>query len=819
MANQHYLHTLFEPKSIAVFGVSEKPNRIASLVYSNIQEAGFKGALYPVNPKYKTYAGMKCFDSIQDIESVVELAVIATPAATVPAILEQCGEKGVKNAIILSAGFSETGLEGSLLEEKILSIARQYDIRFVGPNCLGVIRPQKGLNATFAKGKVAAGNIALISQSGAICTAILDWAASRHIGFSNVVSLGSSVDVDFGDVLDYLVADAKTTSILMYIEGIRDARTFMSGLRAAARVKPIVVLKAGRNQSGSKAVILHTGVMVGDDAVFDAALRRAGVVRGMDIVDLFAAATMLSTGMRTKGDSLSIITNGGGPAIMACDKASDLEIPLARLTSETKQKLSQVLPAMWSRNNPVDILGDADETRYEQATQIMMEDKNSDGVLVLLTPQAMTSPTKIAESIVNIKRQYRNKPLLTCWLGEEQVSEARRLFLKEGVPTFRLPENAVKSYAFLSNFIRNQKLLLQTPGPLSEAKHPDIELAKSIIEKALSEKRSVLQETEVKAILAAFHIPVATAELPKENSRELLVGIVRDNVFGPVINFGSGGALSELIADKAIALPPLNRTLARELISQTKMDKLLGQYRNMLPINMFALENALLRISEIACELPYIRELEINPLHADPNGVFVLNARMVVDRRFNEAEPYSHTAIHPYPSNLVSYVQLNESTGCVIRPIRPEDAQIKRAFVERMSDESKRLRFMNTFKHVSPEMLTRFTQIDYDREMALIAVVNSDDGEIEIGVARYIINIDGESCEFAIAMDEKWSGKGVAYKLMYALQDAARDRGLVTMVGDVLANNYRMQKFARNLGFSVSRHEDDFDLVRITKPL
>ncbi|VUD41599.1 Acetyltransferase Pat [Thalassocella blandensis] len=819
MANQHYLHTLFEPKSIAVFGVSEKPNRIASLVFNNIQEAGFKGDLFPLNPKYSKYAGKKCYDSIRQIEALVDLAVIATPAATVPAILEACGEKGVKNAIILSAGFSETGLEGALLEEKLLDIARQYDIRFIGPNCLGVIRPQKGLNATFAKGKVAPGNIALISQSGAICTAILDWAASRDIGFSNVVSLGSSVDVDFGEILDYLVADAKTTSILMYIEGIRDARTFMSGLRAAARVKPIVVLKAGRNQSGSKAVILHTGVMVGDDAVFDAALRRAGVVRGMDIVDLFAAATMLSTGVRTSGDSLSIITNGGGPAIMACDKASDLHIPLARLTSETKQKLNKVLPVMWSRNNPVDILGDADESRYEQACQIMMEDKSSDGVLVLLTPQAMTSPTKIAQSIVNIKKQYRNKPLLTCWLGEEQVSEARRLFLKESVPTFRLPENAVKSYAFLSNFLRNQKLLLQTPGPLSAAMHPDIDQAKGIIENALKEKRSVLHESETHAILAAFHIPVANGDLPKENAREVLVGIVRDKVFGPVINFGSGGELAELIADKAIALPPLNRTLARELVSQTKIEKLLGNYRNRLAINMFALENVLLRISEIACELPNIRELEINPLHVDPQGVFAVSARIVVDRRFSNTEQYSHTAIHPYPSNLVTYTELNDGLTCVIRPIRPEDAEIKRAFVDRMSDESKRLRFMNTFKHISPEMLTRFTQIDYDREMALIAVVNTSDGEIEIGVARYIINIDGESCEFAIAVDEKWSGKGVAYKLMHALEDAARSRGLVTIVGDVLANNYRMQKFAKNIGFTVKRHEDDIDLLRIFKPL
>ena len=890
----HYLSPLFEPKSIALFGASERAGSVGSVVTENLLNANFSGKLYLINPKHKQLHGQSCCESIDNIHGNIDLAVIVTPAATVPRIIEQCGEKGVKAAIIISAGFREAGSEGQRLEGQVLELAKSFDMRIVGPNCLGVMRPGVGLNATFNKGFTNKGNLALVSQSGALCTAILDWANPRDIGFSAVISMGASADVGFGETLDYLVNDQNTHSILLYIEGVSDARAFMSGLRAAARVKPVIVVKVGRHQSGSQAAMSHTGALAGADDVFDAALRRAGVVRGMHIGDLFAAATVLSRKHNIHGENLAIITNGGGPGAMACDRASDLSIPLAQLNDETLQKLDKVLPPMWSHGNPVDILGDAGPERYGAALEASMHDKNIDGILLMLTPQAMTEPTAVAEKIISQTKSSR-KPIFTCWMGDQQVATARGKFANAGIPTFRLPETAVQGYAYLTNFYRNQQLLLQTPGSLDANVKADIEGARLIIENALAEKRPVLTEPESKAVLAAFGIPstqtilVRTAsealtnaqslgfpvamkiyskdithksdiggvrlglsnaaavqaafnEMMKNakqkcpdaniegvvlqrmfsppNSRELLVGIIADAIFGPVISFGLGGTAVEVVRDQAMALPPLNTLLIKDLIDRTKAAKMLQAFRGMPAADMKIVQKILLRISAMACELPWIKELDINPLVVTDKEAMALDARIIVQHHKGHQRRYAHMAIHPYPLHRVTQVMMPNGAELTIRPIRPEDAEIEQAFIRGLSKKAKYYRFFQPLDELTPQMLARFTQIDYDREMAFIAVVNTNDKEEQIAVARYVTNADNVGCEFAVVVADQWQQQGIAHRLMEKLIECAREYGLKYIEGTVLSENDNMLNLAKTLGFKrKSSPSDDHTTVQVYKSL
>ncbi|MDE2117309.1 MAG: CoA-binding protein, partial [Betaproteobacteria bacterium] len=505
---QHYLNPLFAPKSVAVFGASDRVDSVGQIVFQNMLGSGYQGALYPVNAKNHEVQGRKAYPSISKIGEPVELVVIATPPHTVPDIIEDCGKHGVKAAVIITAGFGETGDEGQALERAVLENAHRYGIRLIGPNCLGVMRPGIGLNATFNKGGANTGHLAFVSQSGALCTAILDWAHTNDVGFSSVVSMGSSADVDFGEILDYLVFDQQTQNILLYIEGIRNARRFMSAIRAAARVKPVILVKVGRHAAGSKAAMSHTASLVGSDDAFDAAVRRAGVVRVQTITQLFSAAKALSCGFHPQGNRLAIVTNGGGPGVMATDRASDLGLEIATLSDATIQQLNAVLPHNWSHGNPVDIIGDAQVDRYHHAVKACLEDPNVDGVLTILTPQAMTRPLDAAQAVIALTGQYK-KPLLTCWMGESQVAEARAAFARARQPTFRTPEPAVEVFSHLSDYYRNQKLLMQVPGSLSHHLEPDVEGARMVIEGALQDKRKVLNEMESKALLSAFHIPVA----------------------------------------------------------------------------------------------------------------------------------------------------------------------------------------------------------------------------------------------------------------------------------------------------------------------
>ena len=880
---RHYLVPLFEPGAVAIVGASERAGSVGSVLISNMLSAGFRGPLYAVNPKHREVHGVACYPAIGEVPRRVDLAVIATPAATVPGIIDQCGAAGVRAAVVVSAGFSETGPPGAALERALLENARRHRLRVLGPNCLGIMRPAIGLNATFARGDARSGSLGLISQSGAVCTAMLDWAAAHGVGFSSVVSLGGSTELDFGELVDYLVNDPKTGHILLYIEGVRDARRFMSALRAAARVKPVILMKAGRHPAGTRAAVSHTGAMVGADDVFDAAVRRAGVVRTQSIGQLVAAAQALSSNVRPRGDRLAVITNGGGPGVMAADRASDLGIPLAELSGATVEALKRALPPHWSEGNPVDLIGDADAKRYQAALTACLADPGVDGVLVVLAPQAMTVPMEVTRAVIDCAKKS-DKPLLACWMGEAQVARARRLLVARGIPVFGTPEPAIEMFMHVSAFHRNQRMLLQTPGPLSRLPDPDVAGARLVIEGALTERRTVLSEMESKAVLAAFQVPIArvvrvhsaneamlAAEqtgypvvmkidspdithksevggvrlsianaqaaqdayremteglarlqpaarlagvivepmITRPNGRELLVGVVHDRVFGPAITFGTGGTAVEAHADRAVALPPLNGVLIEELIRGTRASRLLGAFRKMPAANREALETVLLRVSEMVCELPAIREMDVNPLLVDEAGAIALDARIVVARPGAALPRYGHMAIHPYPAHLVSEWTARNGTRVVVRPIRPEDAGIEREFVKQLSPEAKYFRFMSTIRELSPQMLARFTQIDYDREMALIAVTAKDGREEEVGVARYITNPDGTSCEFAIVVDDEWQKYGLGRQLMTQLIEVARSRGLATMSGDILTDNQPMLALAASLGFTVGDVADE----------
>ena len=896
MLEHHYLTSLFEPKSVAVIGASEREDSVGNFIFRNILESGFKGRLYAVNPKLETVMGQPCYKSIEEIGSRVELAIIATRPPTVPQIIEQCGRSSVRNVVIVSSGFSESGHIGAALERKMLEIARSYSVRILGPNCLGVIRPDVNLNATFSQVTAMPGNLALVSQSGAICTAVLDWAKSNKVGFSSVISLGSTADVDFGEILDYLIYDHRTHYILMYIEGIRNARRFMSALRSAARIKPILLLKAGRHEAGSMAAQTHTGMAPVSDAVFDAAIRRSGVVRVQNVGQLFYAAKALSFKFRPPGTRLAIVTNGGGPGAMAADRAGDVNIPLARLSDETMGILNQCLPVNWSHANPIDIAGDAPPERYRDAILAVLKDEGVDAVLVMLTPQAMSKPLEVAQAVSDVVKQTGSKAILCCWMGEDQVAEARELLQSAEIPVFRMPETAIELFHHIALFYHNQKLLLQTPDPSRQHNRPETEGAKMLIEALLSERRRVLSEMESKAILRAFRVPVAqtmvarsstealllaeqigfpialkvdSPDLPhksdaggvrlnitnapavrnayhdildtvskrhphahingisiepfiaRPNGRELMIGVFRDPIFGPVITFGAGGYEVEVFSDRSVAMPPLNFVLAQDLIASTHASKLLGEFHNMPPVDMHALEEVLLCISEMVCELPWIVEVDLNPLIVDEHGAIAADARIVIDYAPNAgSDPYAHMAIYPYPVQLIQEWQMNDGTLVTIRPIRPEDAEIEQEFVKSMSDESRYYRFMDTLRELTQTMLVRFTQIDYDREMALIATIPGEDGkENQIGVARYVTGPDGESVEFALAVGDNWQKCGVGRRLMMALIDCARMKGYRAIVGDVLAANGKMFQLMASLGFTIHPHPEDNAVKRVVKPL
>ena len=893
-AERRYLAQLFCPTSVALIGASEREGSASRALAENFLHGGFKGEYYAVNPNYATVLGMPTHPSVDSIGKPIDLAVIATPAEAVPEVMESCRRARVYSALILSTGLRPVTPKAAALLEATLSLARKAGIRILGPNSIGLARPSLGFNAALVRGPIKSGSVAIISQSGALLTSMLDWAHTDDIGFSSIVSLGDRADIDLADVLDFLTSDPQTESVLLYAEGFHRPRRFLSALRGAARIKPVIVVKAGRQSAGLRAAITHSGSLVGRDDIFDAALRRAGAVRVLTYSQLFSAAKCLSSRYKPCGDRLAVVTNGGGPGVIAADWAVDQGIHVAELAPATIETIRSTLAEGYPVGNPADIQEDAGHDRYMTAMQACLEDPHVDGLLVIHSPQVIADPVAVAQAVIAV-RQQSSKPVLTCWMGDNHVAAARQVLQDAAIPVFRTPEPAVEAFRNIVNYYRNQQLLMQVPRPLEREQPADIEGARILVEAVLAERRKILSETESKALLAAFRIPVAKTVVArslaeaivdaeqlgfpvamkisspdivhkaeargvrlqiqnaqelraaytdiissvkrispnariegiaiqpmgvKQNGRELMVGVVTDPQFGPVISFGAGGSLVEVLAEPAVALPPLNGFLARDLIHRNRIAKTLGAYRNMPPASIDALVEVLERVSEMVSELPWIVEMDINPLILDEEGIIAVDARIVVDHPSPDLfGRYAHMAIYPYPAHLTETLVLSDGTEIIIRPIRPEDAEMEQEFVRSLSEESRYYRFISTVRELSQRMLIRFTQIDYDREMALVAVTQQNGRDLQIGVARYVIDSSADTCEFAIAVADDWQKHGIGGRLMVSLMDAAREKGLRRIDGDVLTSNTTMLRFMHKLGFEVLPNAEDPDLKRCVRSL
>lgn len=887
------LKHLFSPASVAIVGASARPHSVGATVLRNVIAGGFKGPIYPVNPKYDTLHGLSAYPDIRSLPAAPELALICTPPATVPAIVKQLGERGTRAAIILSAGLgSVRDAQGRTLKQAALDAARPYVLRILGPNCVGMLEPGIGLNASFAHTGALPGKLAFVSQSGALVTGVLDWANSRGIGFSSFISLGEGADIDFGDLLDYLASDAATSAILLYIEDVRHARKFMSAARAAARSKPTLVLKAGRMAEGARAAASHTGALAGSDDVYDAAIRRAGMLRVLTTEDLFAAVETLSRARPLFGERLAILTNGGGPGVMATDALACGKGVMAQLSQETLRRLDQVLPATWSRANPVDIIGDAPAERYVRALEILLDDPQADAILFIHAPTAIVGSAEIARAVAPLA-QATSRNILACWLGGDAVAEARKIFFDAGIPTFGTPEEAISAYLQIVHYRRNQNLLMQVPPSAGTDFVADRGKAAAIVHDVLGSGRRILSEPEAKDVLAAYGIPVVatrTAPTPEEavlagiaigfpvalkilspdithksdvggvaldldspeavraaaqrmqkrlaelspqarldgfsvqqmarrpEAHELIIGVATDPVFGPVVLFGQGGVAVEVTADHAVALPPLNVVLARDMIARTRVARLLAGYRNRPPADLDAIVWILMQISHMVADLPELVELDINPLLADSAGAIVLDARMRVAIADKSASSLDRLAIRPYPRELEQETEF-EGRPLLLRPIRPEDGAAHMAFFSALSPEDVRYRMFVRVRELNPSQLARFTQIDYDREMAFIATRHGPDGAAEtIGVARVVADPDNIEAEFAVTVRSDLKGRGLGTLLMEKLIDYCRRRGTREIVGEALPQNTRVIKLVRKLGFEVKPNPAE-DTMHLRLPL
>lgn len=884
----------FKPKSVALIGASNRPSSIGAVLAQNLLRGGFTGPVIPVNPKHKEIAGVRTYPNVASLPAAPDLAIISTPPQVVPEIVAELGARGTKAAVVITAGFGEGGSEqGKHLRQALLDAARPHLLRVIGPNCLGILVPGIKLNASFAHVHPAAGKLAFVTQSGAIVTSVLDWAHARGIGFSHLVSLGDMADVDFGDMLDYLANDPGTRAILLYIEAISSARKFMSAGRAAARMKPVVVVKAGRYAEGARAVVSHTGALAGSDAVYDAAFRRAGMLRVFSLEELFTAVETLAMTRAPAGDRLAILTNGGGVGVLATDALIDQGGRLAELAPKTLTALDKVLPATWSRANPVDIIGDAPGSRYAQALEALMQDEGVDAILVLNCPTAVTSGVDAAQAVIEQARGQRDLTLLTSWVGNGAAHPARALFAQTGIPSFDTPEQAVRAFMYLVDYRHNQETLMETPPSVPEDFSPDTPRARAVIERALAEDRRWLTEPEAKEVLAAYGVPViathvaatsaqaaaraaelggpvvlkilspdithksdvegvvldltgpgpvreaAEAMLKRVAQRapsarltgftvqpmvhrpgayELIVGVAQDAQFGPVILFGHGGTAVELIDDKALALPPLNMRLAHEAIARTRISKLLRGYRGQRSADLDAIALALIRVAQLVIDIGEITELDVNPLLADARGVLALDARIGVAASPRPAS--ERLAIRPYPLELEEDVALGDGRRLWLRPIRPEDEPALQAGFAKLTPDEVRLRFFVSTKTLSHLQAARFTQIDYDREMALVLTEHGIPGTTEIyGVAGLSADPDNERAEYAILVRREMTGLGLGILLMRRLIDYARKRGIGEIFGHVLSENRTMLRLCQALGFTQSHDPDEPGLVRVTLKL
>ena len=880
------LDKIFNPKSVAVVGASDEEGTVGYTLMKNLTESNYEGKVYPVNIRKKEILGLKACQSVEQLPEAVDLVIIATPSKTVPDVVEQCGKAGIVGIIILSAGFKEIGPEGKALEDKILQIQKKHSLRIIGPNCLGIIHPDLNLNATFTGKMPKSGNMAFISQSGALGSAILDWAIHENIGFSHFVSLGSMIDVAFGDLIDYFGTDPRTKSILMYIEGIVDARKFMSAARHFARTKPIIVVKAGKFAESAKAAASHTGSLTGEDMVYDAAFKRAGMVRVDEVNDLFNSAEVLGTQPLPKGPNLAIITNAGGPGVMATDSLLTRGGSLAKLSQKTMDELNSILPHYWSRGNPVDILGDARAERFRKAVELCLDDENVDGLLIIYAPQAVASPAGIAKSIVDLwkEKRFHNKTILTCFMGYGEVEEANRIFNQNNVPTYSTPEQAVKAYMYMYQYERNLELLYETPEELPvDIVSPKRPLA-VIMRNAVGENRELLNEAEAKTFLEYYDIPVArsfVARTPDEavtvasrvgypvvakilspqivhksdaggvvldidnevklreafdqithrakeydphaeilgvtvqhmvekRGQEVILGAKYDSLFGPVILFGMGGVGVEVFKDFAIGLPPLNQTLARRMMEETKVFQLLKGFRNMPPANIKQLEEIMVRFSQMLVDFPQLKEVDINPLLVNESQAIALDARIVIDkgRVFAKIEPHQHLVISPYPKKYEIPWKLRDGRTVLLRPIKPEDEPMWLEMFQSFSEESIRYRFFQILKDTPHEVRVRYCNIDYDREIAIVAEMTEEGRRKILGVVRLIVEPDGRSGEIAFIVADPWQGLGLGTKMIEYVIEICKDKDLESIYGIMLPDNRRAIRVMKDMGFAIEYCDD-----------
>ncbi|MEM3626923.1 MAG: bifunctional acetate--CoA ligase family protein/GNAT family N-acetyltransferase [Candidatus Bathyarchaeia archaeon] len=882
------LDKIFNPKRIAVIGASDREGSVGWRLLRNLIGVGYKGVVYPVNPFRSTVQGITAYPSILKIPWQVDLAIIATPAHTVPQIVEECGKAGVAGVIIISAGFKEAGKEGEAIERQILKCKSRYGMRLIGPNSLGVMRPKIKLNATFANKAAMPGKIAFISQSAALCASALDWASAANIGFSAVVSTGSMLDVDFGDLIDYFGTDAQTRSILLYIESVKNARKFMSAARGFARAKPIIVVKAGRFPESREATFCHSGALCGDDAVYDAAFSRVGIVRVESLSDLFNCAEALAMQPRPEGPNLTIITNAGGPGIMATDALIARGGKLTKLSEETVKALKAVLPPYCSIINPIDVLEEATPERFGKVMEICFKDSNSDAFLIVYTPQGATDPMAIARIIIELSKKT-TKTILTSLMGEDGCRAARRILQKYGIPVFTSPEQAVSTFMYMYSYTRNLELLYQTPEEFS------IELSvpaflKEVLRKTFNDGQKVLSSPVSLQFLEAYKIPVVKTLIAKTEDEaeaaaselgypvvmkalspqithksrvegvilnvwspnevkmffnqlaekvknysadakfegvaiqpmirkrgcELLIGAKKDPQFGSVIIFGQGGIAAELAKDVSMGFPPLNQVLARRLMEKTAI------YKNLelsgYSFNLKLLEEILVKFSQFVMDFPEVKEIDINPLIVDEHDAVAVDARIVIDEDaiMQKIQPHEHLVIAPYPKHYVTQTKMKDGTSVILRPIKPEDEPLLHELVKSLSEETMRFRFFQIIKDLPHETLTRYCNLDYDREIAIVAELQKESRKL-IGFSLLASEPIGKSGEFAVVVADQWQGFGLGSKLVDYTIEIARDMKLESIYGYVMSGNLKMINLCTKKGFKMESF--DKEIIKATLKL
>lgn len=875
------LNAIFSPKNVAVIGATERPGSVGRTILWNLISSPFGGAVFPVNPTRSSVLGIRAYPSVAALPEPVDLAVIVTPANSVPGVIQECIDAGIKGAIIISAGFKEAGPKGEELERQILEKARKVGMRIIGPNCLGVMRPLYGLNATFASAMARPGNVGFISQSGALCTAVLDWSFNENVGFSAFISIGTMLDVGWGDLIDYLGRDPNTHSIVIYMESVGNARAFLSAAREVALRKPIIIIKAGRTEAAAHAAASHTGSLTGSDEVLEAAFRRCGVLRVDRISEVFYMAEVLAKQPRPAGNRLTIVTNAGGPGVLATDALITGGGELSELTEGTIQALNGILPQHWSHGNPVDILGDAGPDLYAKSLDIVAKDPNSDGLLVILTPQAMTDPTQTAEALRNLSK-FEGKPLIASWMGGPDIAAGEAILNRANIPTFAFPDTAVHMFNYMWHYNYNLRALYETPILPSETPQGIKERTEveALLKHVRDTGRTILTEYESKQVLAAYSVPtvptqlaadadaaVAAAEgfgypvvlklnsetithktdvggvqlnlqdaaavrdafnrikttvservgaqhflgvtvqpMLKLDGYELIVGSSIDPQFGPVLLFGTGGTLVEVFKDRALALPPLNTTLAQRMMEQTKIFQALKGVRGRQAVDLPDLLKIMVRFSQLVIEQPWIKEIDINPLLASPEHVIALDARVVLHDPKTPEDKLPRPAIRPYPSQYIGEWTTRDGTPVIVRPIQPEDEPLIAKFHETLSERTVFMRYlqaMNLSQRTGHERLSRLSFVDYDREIALLALrSNPEDHTPEImGICRLSKQQWTNQAEFALIVSDQFQHHGLGKELLLRLMQVARDEHFSTIYGFVLEENHEMIRLVEKLGF------------------